>query len=444
MLIIIGIFTIFLLLLISIEKPKFFFLFSICMILIWPSFIVIKSGGLPGVTPDRIFIFLLLFVVFLNLGLSHGIRTNFYKNKKIIIIFLIYFIWILFSSIIGSEDPGKTLFSAINWFVTGPFLAIFVLLFMGSEKDSDKIIVTIIIALLFINFIGIIEITQQKPMFTDYLITKTDYTSSATEGGFRDGAYRIQSVFSNPLVYAQFLVASIPLYLYVLILNRNFFKYFIYCCILITYVLVYYTGSRSGLMIAIIFPLILYYIKLYQKQRNSYKLHILNYLIFPSLIIYIGYNIYQQFDMVENMHYLFMHNMLDSGEISNLARVRQIKFGIDAILEQPFTGYGMLQAANAVGLSAIDNYYLSIILDTGIIGLLVFIYMIGYVLNSGFHSINTYRDRKLILLMSAIIIVLTYFSILSIQKGNTILYILIAIIFLRQNLLTEQVRSDTR
>ena len=199
------------LLLLSVKNPKLMFYITVIILFVWPSFIVYKAGALPGMTLDRIFLLCLVVSLLVHLLLySHAIKIKFYA-KEIFIIFLMFF-WMLLSTLFA-ENMMKSVFASINWFLSGPFLLIYLVFFLKTTKDIKNITIAILFAFMTVNLLGLIEMLNNAPLFNNYLITETENTLNSGVEKLRDGAYRLQSVFSNPLVYSQILVASIPIWL---------------------------------------------------------------------------------------------------------------------------------------------------------------------------------------------------------------------------------------
>jgi len=408
------------------------FYISIVLLLVWPSYIVYKAGVLPGMTLDRIFLLVLGISFLINFLFKNNFIVRFKPYTKEIFLVISMFIWMLFSSFFA-DNTIKSVFASINWFLSGPFLMIYLIAFFKNDNDLKSVILVILFVLIIINSLGLIEMINKTPLFKNYLITETESTLLAgTEEKLRGGIYRIKSVFSNPLVYAQILVASIPLWLSALLSTKGLAKVFILINVIITYILLFKTDSRAGLALALAMPMLFFYISLYKRKRYFILKKIVNFILLPLLLILLSINIYMKFDDANQMHTLSMEGKIGQEEVSSLARILQIKMGLDVLERHPIVGQGQGEALRELEpLRSIDNYYLTIILSTGIVGFFLWLFFLLKIFQKGVKSIRYYNDPTVKYYTLSFLILLIYYTILSIDKGNNLLFILAGIILIR-------------
>lgn len=412
--------------------------------IIWPNYIVLKVGSLPGITPDRMIGLVLILVLFLYFTIGRGNYSKLMNYRRIVSILLILSFWNLTGSCIAAEQIGKSIFASINWFVSGPLVFIIVLLFVKDLTDVSKLIKAVVIGMFLVNLLGVVELISGHILFKNYLLTENQFTMSALIEKTRDGMFRIRSVFTNPLIYAQYLIATLPLFFYFLKkYDAISSKFFYLVNIMLTYFLIYHTGSRAGLALGLLIPLVLLYLKLYKYVWLRYILNICS-LIFIAYIVlntieYIQTNIQD----AQNLHSLYVNGKVDSTEASNLARILQLQMGFEALTSHPIFGFGYGEALNAVKpLKSLDNYYLSILLASGIGGLIILLVFISSTIKKGLYGVKKYKDPLLMYILSGFIIIHIYYFILSISKINILVYLFSAIIFLQVNIL--QKRSEEK
>jgi len=421
-------------------NKKVFFHISIIVLLLWPTYLALKIGDLPGLSLDRFMILGVAVIFMLNLTSNHRYIQNLKSHGKIVLLLLITFFWNILSSFMVADNVLVSFFASINWFLSGPFLALFVLIIYEKEVDLIKLVSSMVIAIIVINIFGLIEFIKGDLLFKDYLFTVNEYTMSAIIEKTRNGMFRIRSVFSNPLVYAQVLVASIPLFLYVLKTKKiKIVKLFLLINIGLSYFLLYYTGSRAGLALGLAIPFIFFHLNLYKKPWYRLISKIVFFISVPLFLFYLYSVVGESFAQVDDLHEQNMRGELDENTLSTLARVLQYKFGMEAIVHSPIIGYGFGEAVKAIiPLKIIDNYYLTILLSTGIVGFAIFAYFLYVIINQGFKNIRVYKDVPSVYLITSFIIMLMYYMVLSIDKANNLLFLIAAMIFVRTKLQKQQ------
>ena len=411
-------------------------LLSLFTSILWPSYIALKIGDLPGITLDRI-----ASVVMVTFWLAHVATQpiclkTLTDYRPLLRFILLYTLWLVLSSLAGSANKISSVFAITDWFITGPFLMIYIFTFIKDENQALKTIKAAFIALLNCNLIGTIECIAKNTLFADFLITETQYTEKASAIKIRNDSYRIKSVFSNPLVYAQFLLISIVLsalvgkyatsFIYRSLSNINFIA---------SYVLLFFTGSRAGLALALTYPAINIYIKLL-KNRTQTAVAILagiHFILVPAIIFASGYYVFENIDRAKNLNYLFASGEVDQETISTLARVLQMQIGFSSILEKPVFGYGMGQALTAIGpLNSIDNYYLTMLLSSGFIGLVILLMIVAYITKTAMPLLRRNKDSQTGFYFAGLALILIYYLILSINKADLMFYFFTALIFLRK------------
>ena len=421
-------------------KPFLLLRTSLVLLILWPAYIAYKADTLPALSPDRLILFLLIIFSLLHIVYKTRKANNTRNYKIIILLVLCYFLWNIVTSVVASNDMTSSITATLNWFIIGPFILIASFLFVDSEVKINKILTTIIISIFIVNIFGLIEIYLGRNLFEHLLITENKYTLIGSSSASRDGLYRARSVFSNPLVYAQFLLAVIPLQLYIyqkskgLILNM-----FLSINIVLSIFLVYTTGSRAGLGFVIIIPFLIQYISLYKKKYFKYLSLIFIIIGILGASVFINNYIESNRFVIDNLNEMNIHGKVSEEDISTFARIIQFEYGSKSISAHPLFGIGFGQAVKAVyPLISIDNYYLTMIISTGIIGLLFLVTFIFLVITRSIRSIRLYHDDLIIYLLVSFLIIIGYYLILSISKANILLFSIGSLIFIKSNLLKIQ------
>ncbi len=414
------------LVIICIKKPSSVLLALVFLNIVWPNYIVFKTGVLPGLTPPRILTVLLIFTLLMTLALSKFYRVKVVKivqqNIYIFVVIAVYFFVLLISSILNSSNLLKSVFAIANDFIMGPVLLILILLILDNKIRQNQLFIVLILAFLLANIVGIFEWLKQGAIFADYLITETNYTILKEK--VRSGQYRLMSVFANSLVFSQVLVLSIPLYIYAIVNSGRLTGLFWSLNLILTLFLIYKTGSRAAIYLVFIFPVYylysLYYFRV-SARTTKYLLIIIPSILFIVIALYAANN-------TDNVVKLSAGETKES-EWSTMGRVNQLEIGITALMEKPLLGYG---AGCGVGLmyprTSIDNLYLTIALDSGLLGLFLFLFLNFLVLKKSLQRRNVGQKEMYIYL--SIGLILGFFLILSIDTVIMIYYILVAMLIL--------------
>ena len=411
------------------KYPKCMFLFVLFFIIVWPDYIVYKYEDLPGLTPSRFFLLLFSLSMLIRFILcfekTNWIIKKIIKHKgirQILLLLIAFFTLQIISSILNSHEIKKSLFASTNNIITGFFLTIFVIYLFNNKQEIRKIIYVLLFCGIFINIVAMIEWINNRPLFMNYLLTANEYTIQASIGKMRDGSYRLMSVFSNALVYAHYLLLMFPLGFYLLNISKNIFLKFITVLYLISNIIfVVKTGSRAGLLLIILTPLIFYYFNFMSHNKCKIKRNILNFIIIIIGILFIFWAICNVNTFVE----LTTIGLPSGIESSTIGRIMQYEFGIHAFFLSPLLGYGVNEAVKLVyPFKSIDSYFLTILLEVGFLGLFIYIYfnikLFKLFLNK---KSGHFLEEKYIVISIAYILI--FYTILSIDKISSIYFVLI-------------------
>lgn len=403
------------------KKPKLFFYVAFGIVILWPTYIKVNVG-FASLGLDRIILFCMLVYLIMHLiNVGVGISRN-------LTLYLFLSFWLFITAILAPFENNRAIGASLNWFLFGPLLAAYIYTFM--KQESVNIVKSIFWVLFFVNLIGATEVLLQKSLFSSFLISTDDFTTSQLEGYSRDGFYRIKSVFYHPLVYAQFMLVSLCLSYFYLVTQP--FKKLISVYILITYFLIYNTDSRAGLAIAIIIPFIFLYFHLYSMNKRYKK-----YLKFLAVFMVaaggatILYLVTINLEDAKDLHELNMAGYVTLSEMSSLTRALQIHLGWEAIKESPIFGYGLSLAAYTIDQRAIDNLYLSYLIETGAVGFSIISALVYRLVNRPLRGQMMFRDPMMLSLLASVAVILIYYLILSIPRANILLFVLLAVMNIR-------------
>lgn len=295
-------------------------------------------------------------VIFLCSFFIFYYNQNAFKVKKIINCFFIFNIFILFitiTSFIYSSYPITAVFKIISYYI--PFLSIIIGIYF---TDNNKFSVIINRYLSLIVFFSVF-------LFFSPL------------GYFRNGIF-FQGLTNHPNLFAIIIPLFIANYLY---LNYDKFSISIIFIVLISFILLSQTQSRTG-MISFCIIIIIYLYNL--RIKINKKLVILGALLMFSMILYtfnfdsinknISDYIYKGHDNIlesresqqqNNLNRFYEHPLCGTGfNVPYDENIREYSFSFDLIVENGNLVYALLG-------------------DIGIIGLILFIISYGYIFFNG-------------------------------------------------------------
>ena len=401
------------------NKISFLFKLWLAMTILCPTFIVITISE-TEINPVRLLAMILVLFSLLFILRSIYFRElmlRFYKEYPQILILFLAFIGF---QAIGSLTRGANTEAPYLFFrqVLEVYIPVFILLVVFSEKGKLVNIVNIALGLSSLVIIfGIVELIIQQNVYLAFLpnqlISAEDYVQNVISSKVR-GEYRVQSVFSHPLVLGQFLVMTLPLYFYKIITTpSNTLKLVCVIFIFFSIFVMNSTGNRSvyaALGVELVFVIFIFLIRLYHIKKTSFWGWILAVaspfiLLGVLLLTFIG----KDFLLAGSANHA----------ASTQARQEMVSRTVNIFASDPaglLTGYGTGQAAAKVGFISpsgvltIDSYILTVILESGILGLISYIAFFIYVFVVGMKVLKTTSVYKT-LVVSLMVSILGYITV---------------------------------
>lgn len=366
---------------------KFLIIFLLLLVTIFPKLNIINISGIR--TGIRIEDF--AFAIILSLLILFHKRYSFKNDnlKKITILFLIYLIFCLVSTVIGTNLGYVSFFKSFLFVIRK--LEYFLFIYLGYifyKKDSSTL-------KKIINFVVIFHLIFCIFQYFGFI------------GSFHGGQYlnslhqgRITSTFNGSYELSAFLIIASCYYLYELIFNHKniIINLFILSAI---FICIYVSKSRTSLICFIII-MIFMFIKKHSKNIFSYLINIIILsLICASLILIVDkLNILEnsRFSMVtidgyiESMEcawknknfdsYLKTGTWFGSSECFNVGTDDSfnLRFNHWAQLLDGFKKYPILGLGASITTTAADGNYIRILVESGIVGFILWSILILYLI----------------------------------------------------------------
>lgn len=362
---------------------RLFFAFLV-MAICWPNYLAIALPGLPWITSVRLVGFPLAFVLLLCLSISPEFRAQTLASVRSIprlATFIAAFVAIQCFSILVSRHPFESLNAVIALQISWTaifFVACYAMLTPGYAHKWAYILwmgaVFVCVLGLWEQKLGHVPWLNHIPSF---LAVGDEYVQRILAGGRRLGIgdLRIQSIHSTSLGLAEFLALATPFIIHFMVADtyRPALRIAAGASIPLIFYVIILTQARLG-SVGFFMACLLY---LFAWAFGRWR-HVKGTLIGPAVVM--AYPVIFVAFMAATFFIGRLKKIVWGGgdaAYSNEGRMDQLRMGIPKVLARPW-GYGADQGADALGYTnlagtlTIDNYYLLIALDYGIVGFILY------------------------------------------------------------------------
>jgi hypothetical protein len=419
-----------------------FFAFFVFM-LIWPDYLALQLAGLPWITMRRLLAVPMLATFLICLSVSSSFRS---ELKQILSAapaiwkLVAAFVALQLMSIALSSDPGfsadKFIVAQLYW--TAPF---FIGCYLMSKPDNvTRWVALFCLMLVPLGFLGVWESINSRVPWADhipsFLVVADESVQRILKGQTRAGTgiYRVQSTFTTSLAFAEYLALVTPFLIhYVMGSFRSSVRLLAMAALGATLYLIILTDARLGAVgffLAGIGYSFLWAVRRWKRERES---------LFAPLIV-IAYPAFFGLFIAATLTVGRLRRMVWGGgehQASTDARTQQYLGGFDILTTNPI-GHGIGMGAerlgfrNPGGVLTIDTYYLTIALEYGVIGFIVFY---GLLLTAAFRAgtgifSDAGREERHYLLPAAVALgnFLVIKSVFSSESNHTLPFMILAMI----------------
>ena len=365
------------------------FLFALFITLVmWPNYLAIALPGLPWITLIRLTGFPLLFLLLISLSVSAEFRARLSAILKAVPLLwqaLVLFAVIQFLSIGLSPTMAasfqKFIVAQISW--TAVF---FVSCYVFAKPGRAEFWTLVLWGMaMMIGLIAILEVHEGHVPWAGHvpsLLKIEDPTVALIMKGqmraYTD-RYRAQATFSTSLGLGEFMALPMPFILHIMATTPRWpLRLGAFATVPFIVFITFLTDARSGMLGLIIGGMLYALVWGTLRWRRSPAS-----LVGPAVVL--SYPIMGVSVLALTLFVARIHRAVwGGGETadSSSARIIQYQMGFPLVLKRPW-GYGAGRAAETLGfrepggLLTIDTYYLSIILEYGVIGFIVYYAMFG-------------------------------------------------------------------
>jgi hypothetical protein len=360
-----------------------FYAFFIVLI-VWPNYMAISLPGLPWITLVRATAFPMLLILLICVSISSDFRLKMGHSLRAVSaipILLCIFVVIQIVSIGLSKDVAGSIqkFIAAQTTWTAIFFAsAYIFFHSGQIKRWAAVLCGMAV---FVSVIAIWEAALQHVPWRDhipsFLQINDDAVAAILAGSTRSftNRYRAQATFGTSLGLAEYLTLSVP---FVMHFATNRFSGYARIMALLSLPLILFACYRTDAKLGMIGSLLAILIFTFITSFKSWRINKSGLLATLVLSFYpIGVASVAAALLASHRLQILIFGNDGTHVASTAARVEQYTLGFQKFLEWPF-GYGIGMGADTLGfrtpngLLTIDSYYLSILLEYGIAGFVVY------------------------------------------------------------------------
>jgi hypothetical protein len=359
----------------------------------WPDYLALQLPGLPWISFRRLFLaptaLLLLVCVSTNANFRKEMREVL-TSESILWKLLVAFVLLQLVSIAGAPSPATALKNFVNYQLawTGVFFAS--LYAFRNIEITTRFLKIFLMAAFTIGVIAIVENMNHGVLWRNHVpsFLQVDLESMAgtMESAMRNRQYRAKSVYGQPLPFAEIMALVTPVLLYFIFTTKSVWKK------------VALIGIDMGLFYVLTLP--------------QSRLGVIGFMLSHALFIGVWSGriwLRNKFSIVGPMITLaypviviaaagavmsvgsLREKVMGGGDTLNSDQARKVQkmAARGVILRNPIIGHGPRQAANVLGFVAygrvtLDNYFLWIALDYGMIGFCVYYAMFLFLIHRMF------------------------------------------------------------
>lgn len=390
------------------QPMELFFSALLIGLVLWPNYLALTLPGLPWITMIRLVGLPMAFCLLINLSMSRKFRNSIFevvdRVPRFLQVLLLFsantFLSLPLSHNIGTS-LNQILLQQLNW--TGVFL-ISVYIFRTSGR-AERYLALLLMLAIPVAAMAFLEFQEQHVLWSanvpSFLKVEDPAAQLALSSAVRGatGLYRTKATFSTPLGLAEFISLMTPFAMHWAVERYPLILRLLGLLMLpIIYMVVRMTDARLGVLgylISILAYLLLWSLVRWRRRLNDLLSAMLVYAYPAAFAALFAASLF-----VHKIHVLIFGGGAQAA--SNLHRGHQFEMAQAALLKNPI-GYGAGQSGYAMGYGAgdfiaIDSYYISLALDYGVLGLILYVAMFAIIITSAVRTIlRTSRadDREL-------------------------------------------------
>lgn len=397
----------------------------------WPNYVAVNAPGLPIITPTRVALFVTLLVIAFNFATSHEMRSQVIKaNNSLPMVRRMF--WLFWLTTVISLPFSDNVFFSLTKFMnnqvywTIPFV---ITAWLASREGFTlRVARTLTVAVLVVALLSLTEVRTQTPIWIPHMPSFLRIDPALLEqmatGNARVGTsdYRLRGIFTGALYYAEYLSVMFPFVFHALCRQRTLHGALLLAAgTVLMAVVMYMTGSRSAMLALLLTPLSYTLLVAWRVRRQN-----------PSSIgASLGVFSYPLAAVSLALTVIFwrrLHVLVIGGgqhASSTGARETQWAMGWPKIGSNPI-GHGAGRSGDTLGYfnpgsdtPTVDSFYLTTLLDYGVLGLVFFLLLFGTILWYGFRLHNEARTEEQKVMAPILVSLFNFIVIKSVASTET-------------------------
>ena len=399
-----------------------------CLVLL-PEEFGFKFDKLPDISVLRAILLLLsialLFGYFADRRFSEDLEHCLRNHRLLFLILFIFFGWKILASLLSPYGLGSvgTAIRDVFYFLVPFFIAICCLHYQRAIAPLAQLIgisaaICLVIGLIeYVNGFRLYAVlTSSDSAWNIFDLEKTEFVG-------------VLATFPHPLAMGAFMAIAMAFGMLLYSDQNGKRKYQGMMIMIVALVGIFIStsrGAQAGIFAGLVFSYVLKLGVVYRRVNSRQKL--LAMILFgPLSLVFFGVILFAAGST------LVVGG--DERQLSSaLYRIVQVEMSVVPILARPMLGYGVGNAAEALGMKnlSVDNYYLTTALDTGLVGLSLFLLMLAVFLYRAIRLYLLYRDPSYKMLAVLLVVQYTQLLVLSLKQGLPLLYLSLALVLLAE------------
>jgi O-antigen ligase len=413
-----------------------------------PNYYAIETGYLPWISVRKVFSLVVIILFGITVAGSKSARNKIAETLRFnrLLAFCAFgFLAAMFLSLLTSENFSNSikLFSdaVLNMYV--PLLAC--ILIVRSEEDIILLLKIIAIAAIIDSAAGALEFFLQRRYYFDLIpkgmldsMLANNPTLNAMYYGaaFRNGQYRANSIYSVSLSFAEFAAMTAPIAFYFVFHGRDrkerILGIITGASILIALFCSGARGGYSAFLVAMPIMTFLWVLRYSKLNPQSLVSSIMGVIFAMGITFSFGAVAFWP-----RVHDMVLGNEWEGAE-STEARFEQWNLAVPHIIANPVTGHGLGNSGTVIGyhiesgLPSVDSYIITLLVETGIPGLIFFFGMIaiGIWISFRLYLMDNQQRTAIGGPIGCCLIAFGFYRVaLSQTENHTLLFIIIGIVF---------------
>jgi hypothetical protein len=363
------------------------FLIAIVSKFVWPNFAYLPIPGLPSKNPQRWLWALCVgywaYSILVNGNLRDRLTYRF-SASGLAKLLLALQLW-RFASIFVSDQPAVSAYTMVVDTFDYFMAFMFCLTWIRDERDVRRIGLALVITTAVISLFAVAEVALRQNIFiklVPYDSTNEMFLTMAVESKLREGGYRAQASFNHPLLMAQFVVTVMPIIVYALFnQGGKWVKAVSFFSLASVPFLLWASRTRTAVLVAGV-VLVIGFIMLATNAARRKRVSSAG-----SLLGGVGLVFATGLTCAVGVAAIVLTVGRTAEEsVSSLARAQMIQTAFRAALTEPLLGFGpalgSFQAAvySSRGSASLDNYWLTLLLESGFPAMVMFLIALVLVL----------------------------------------------------------------